>query len=113
MAVYSASKAFDLCLGEGLWAEYRQHGVDVLNLILGRTDTPAFRASLERKGLPIPQGLASPDEVAEVGLARLPHGPVHNWGLKDEEAGYALTSAAARRARILGIDAATKDVFCD
>jgi short-subunit dehydrogenase len=113
MAVYSATKAFDLCLGEGLWAEFRQHGVDVLNLILGRTDTPAFRASLARKGLPVPAGLASPDEVAEVGLARLPHGPVHNWGLKDDETGYALTSAAARRARILGIDAATKDVFGD
>ena len=113
MAVYSATKAFDLCLGEGLWAEFRRHGVDVLNLILGRTDTPAFRQHLAQKGLPVPPGLASPDDVAEIGLARLPLGPVHNWGLRDDEAGYALTSADARRARILAIDAATKDVFGD
>ena len=28
MAVYAGTKAFDLCLGEGLWAELRPHGVD-------------------------------------------------------------------------------------
>lgn len=111
LAVYSATKAFDLCLGEGLWAEFREDGVDVLNLILGRTDTPAFRESLAQMGLPVPSGLASPDDVAEVGLARLPFGPVHNWGLEDDEAGYAPNSAAMRRQRILAMDAVTKDVF--
>jgi short-subunit dehydrogenase len=111
LAVYSATKAFDLCLGEGLWAEFRNDGVHVLNLILGRTDTPAFREGLARKGLPVPPGLASPDDVAEVGLARLPFGPVHHWNLQDDEIGYAPISAATRRARVLAIDKATKDVF--
>lgn len=104
IAVYSATKAFDLCFGEGLWAELRPHGVDVLNLILGRTDTPAHRELMAKKGLPMPAGLASPDEVAEVGLARLPHGPVHNWGLGEDEAGYAISSATARRERIIMIE---------
>ena len=111
MAVYSATKAFDLCFGEGLWAEFRQYGVDVLNLILGRTDTPALRDMLASKGLPVPPGLASPEEVAEVGLTRLPHGPVHNWNLQDDESGYAPNSAATRRVRILMINRASKDVF--
>jgi short-subunit dehydrogenase len=111
MAAYSATKAFDLCLAEGLWAEFRHYGVDVLNLILGRTDTPAFRAMLASKGLPVPAGLASPEEVAEVGLARLPFGPLHNWGLRDDEIGYAPNSAAARRERILMIERMSKDVF--
>lgn len=108
IAVYSATKAFDLCFGEGLWAELRPHGVDVLNLIMGRTDTPAHRALMERKGMPIPTDMASPDDMAEVGLARLPHGPVHNWGLADDETGYAISSAAARRQRILVIDEMSK-----
>lgn len=30
--------------------------------------------------------IASPEEVAEAGLARLPLGPVHNRGLEDEAA---------------------------
>jgi short-subunit dehydrogenase len=111
MAVYAGTKAFDLCFGEGLWAELRPQGVDVLNLILGRTDTPAFRKTLARQGLPVPPDLASPDEVADVGLSRLHLGPVYNWGQEDEQAGFAPTSAAARRARITAIDAATVNLF--
>jgi len=113
MAAYSASKAFVLNFGESLWTELRPHGVDVLNLILGRTDTPAFRKLLAEKGMPVPPGLASPDDVAEVGLTRLPNGPIHNWGLADDVAGYAPSSAAARRSRILAIDVASKQVFGD
>jgi short-subunit dehydrogenase len=111
LAVYSATKAFDLCFGEGLWAELRPHGVDVLNLILGRTDTPAFRQHLAMRGLPVPPNLASPEDVARIGLERLPHGPVHNWGQADDAAGYGSSSAAARRDRVLALDLMTKDVF--
>jgi short-subunit dehydrogenase len=103
IAVYCASKAFDLCFGEGLWVELKPYGVDVLNLILGQTDTPAYREFLRQKGQPVPANLASPAEVARVGLARLPHGPVHNWALADDETGYAVSSAAARRQRVLAI----------
>lgn len=111
MAAYSASKAFTLNLGESLWSELRPHGIDVLNLVLGRTDTPAFRKLLAEKGLPLPTQIASADEVAQVGLAELAHGPIYNWGQADNSAGFAPTSAAARRARILALDAATGDVF--
>jgi short-subunit dehydrogenase len=111
MAAYSASKAFVLNFGESLWAELRSHGVDVLNLMLGRTDTPVFRALLAEKGLPVPPDLAAPDKVAEVGLARLAHGPVYNWGLDDDVAGYAPSSAATRRSRILAIDLATQQIY--
>jgi short-subunit dehydrogenase len=113
MAAYTASKAFALNFGESLWAELRPHGVDVLSLVLGRTDTPAFRKLLAEKGQSVPPGLASPDDVAEMGLARLPEGPVHNWGLADDVAGYAPSSAAARRARILAIDVATREIYGD
>lgn len=101
IATYCASKAFDLVFGEALWAELRPHGVDVLNHIIGRTDTPAHRELMEARGIPIPADMASADDVARIGLERLPHGPNYNWGLADDEAGYAGASAAARRDRIL------------
>jgi short-subunit dehydrogenase len=41
LAAYGTTKAFDLILAEGLWAEWRGNGVDVLALVLGRTDTPS------------------------------------------------------------------------
>lgn len=75
IGVYSAAKAFSRVFAEGLWLELREHGVDVLELVLGVTRTPA----MERAGLnfDIP-GLhvAEPDDVAREGLAQLPHGPV-------------------------------------
>ncbi|NGY03369.1 SDR family NAD(P)-dependent oxidoreductase [Solimonas terrae] len=111
MATYAASKAFTLCFGEGLWAELQPQGVDVLNLILGRTDTPAFRQLLADKGQPLPDNIASVDEVARVGLERLAHGPVHNWGVTDDSAGFAPSSAAARRERTLMIDRYSKQIF--
>jgi short-subunit dehydrogenase len=111
LATYSASKAFDLCFAEGLWAELRPHGVDVLSLMMGTTDTPALRALLSEKGLPVPPGVASAEEVAAMGLARLADGPVQNWAQAEDEAGYASSSAAQRRARVLAVDQSSKIVF--
>ncbi len=101
VAVYGATKAFDLMLGEALWAELKPHGVDVLNLIMTQTDTPAHRELMAERGIPLPDDMASADDVARLGLERLPHGPVQNWGLADDEIGYAGASAAQRRERIL------------
>jgi len=111
LTTYSASKAFELCFAEGLWSELRPCGIDVLSLVLGMTDTPAFRALLASKGLPVPAGIAKPEAVAEVGLAQLPHGPVYNWGQANDVAGFAPNSPDQRRARILAIDASSKHVF--
>lgn len=75
ISVYSAAKAFSRVFAEGLWLELREHGVDVLELVLGVTRTPA----MERAGLNFDlPGLhvAEPDDVAREGLAKLPHGPV-------------------------------------
>lgn len=104
IAIYSAVKAFDLCLGEALWAELRHVGVDVLSLILGRTDTPAHRRLMESNGQPIPDNMARSDDVARVGLEQLPNGPVYNWGQSNDIAGYAPNSPDARRARIIAIE---------
>ena len=104
IAVYSAAKAFVMNLAEALWAELRHDNVDVLNLILGRTDTPAHRKILEESGQPVPDNLASPVDVARVGLEQLPHGPLYNWGQTNDVAGYAPNSPDVRRARIVMIE---------
>jgi short-subunit dehydrogenase len=111
LASYSACKGYLLNFAEGIWAELRPHGVDVLTIALDKTDTPMFRGMLERNGLPIPPDLAAPDEVAEIALDRLPFGPVHNWGLADDEPGENWPSAAARRAHVLKIDAGSAAIF--
>lgn len=47
MAVYGASKAFVLSFTEALWKEERRHGVRVLAVCPGMTDTPFFESAGE------------------------------------------------------------------
>ena len=113
MALYSGSKGFSLNFAESLWAELKPHGVDVLYFAAGMTDTPEFRRLMAEKGLSVPDGIADPAEVARQALAALGEVQLVNWGLADEEPGYATSSAAARRARVEMIDRSSKRVFGD
>jgi short-subunit dehydrogenase len=72
LAVYGASKAFDLILAESLWAELEPSGVHVLAMVLGQTDTPALRTLLGGREI---DGLADPDDVARDMLDNLANGP--------------------------------------
>src|SRR5262249_23925277 len=45
LAVYAATKAFDLVLADALWAELREGGVDVLAVQPGSTRTPGWQSS--------------------------------------------------------------------
>lgn len=83
--VYAGVKAFGRIFAESLWVELRDQGVDVLELVLGVTRTPA----MERVGLrfDIPGFVVSdPADVAREGLARLGDGPVHVAGGNAERA---------------------------
>jgi short-subunit dehydrogenase len=67
ISAYAASKAFDLVLGEALWAEWRDKGVDVMAVIGPAIDTPTYRNSLPaetRATLPTPMDPV--DVVTEV-----------------------------------------------
>ncbi|WP_216893465.1 SDR family NAD(P)-dependent oxidoreductase [Nocardia alni] len=79
LAAYGATKAFDLILAEGLWAEWRDSGVDVLGLVLGKTDTPSMHRVLDGKGGSLGE-VADPVDVAEQALDHLGDGPTWIWG---------------------------------
>jgi short-subunit dehydrogenase len=98
MAAYGATKAFDLILAEALWAEWQPSGVDVLALVLGKTDTPALRRLLEASGQP-DDGLASPQDVARTALDHLADGPTWLYGSPDP-AGASPLCALPRRTAV-------------
>lgn len=50
MVAYGATKAFDMVFTEALWAELHDKGIDVLCLLLGKTDTPALRQLEHSRG---------------------------------------------------------------
>jgi short-subunit dehydrogenase len=103
LTTYGGTKAFDLVFGEGLWAELRRDGVDVLSLVVGATDTPALRASLEKFGASVDDlvqmgGLADPADVAREGLTHLADGPTWQVGVPDGAGGSLLGSLPRRQA---------------
>ncbi|MFI5315632.1 MAG: SDR family NAD(P)-dependent oxidoreductase [Myxococcota bacterium] len=73
ISVYGATKAFNLSLAEGLWAELRPHGVDVLAVCAGATLTPNYLSASARGAAP---GELEPEQVVAEALARLGRGPM-------------------------------------
>ncbi len=80
MAVYGATKSFNLFLAEALWAEYRGRGIDVLAVCPGVTTT-GFQEVADVDGNPPGVMVATAEEVVDATLARLHKGPsfVHGW----------------------------------
>jgi uncharacterized protein len=74
LAVYSAAKSYVMTFAEGLWAEMKDHDVDVAALVIGRTRTPALERSEVGQGSEM--ATAEPDDVARFALDNLGDGPV-------------------------------------
>ena len=72
VAEYAATKAFGRVLAEGLWAEIRPHGVDVIACVAGAVRTPGF----DRSGMSGAPGMLPPDRVAAETYAALGRRPV-------------------------------------
>src|SRR6185503_13771523 len=69
MATYAATKAFVLSFSEALWEENREHGVHVMALCPGVTDTNFFSAShMDRPAL---RTIQTPEEVVDTALRGL------------------------------------------
>jgi short-subunit dehydrogenase len=101
LAPYGATKAFDLLLAEGLWAEWRGRGVDVLGLVLGATDTPSMRRFFDPLG-GYRGNVADPADVAEEALEHLADGPTWIFG-SDNPTGGSPFGAMSRRDAVLAM----------
>ena len=101
MVAYGASKAFDMVFAEALWAELRDKGVDVLGLILGKTDTPALRQLEHSRGHlsspdDVPLGAAAVDDVIAEAFENLTNGPTWMVG-EDMRAAVPMMASLTRR----------------
>ena len=107
LASYAASKAFDLVLAEGLWAELRGRGVDVLACRAGATRTPGYAASRPRRSVP----LMEPGDVARQALEALGRGPSTVVGALNRVAAFAFGRLLPRRASIRIMGRATRRLY--
>ena len=106
LATYSAAKAFSRVFCEGFWFEMKQHGVDVLGLTPGGTETPS-----RQRDFPQVTGTGmSSEAVAREGLENLTNGPIYFPGdyaqkaraLKAMDFGEAVEEAYQRNAAFRG-----------
>jgi short-subunit dehydrogenase len=96
VVAYAGAKAFSQIFAEGLWWELKQHGVDVLQVVVGPTDTPA----MERLGITYHEGEAvTADEVADHALANIADGPV--FVMPELRAGFEHYATVDRRGATL------------
>ncbi len=111
VAEYAAVKAFDLVLAEGLWWEWRPHGVDVVALCPGNTATPGLLGNRPQAD---PSSFADPGDVAREALAHLPlareRGPICIPG-EDNRAVRAAFDRLPRQRVVELIGASTKQMF--
>ena len=72
MATYAATKAFVLSFSEALWEENRPHGVKVMALCPGVTETNFFDAAKIQK--PPARVVQTPEAVVDTALRALARG---------------------------------------
>lgn len=107
-SIYAGAKAFSRMFAESLWIELRDFNVDVLELVLGVTRTPA----MERIGLNFDapgMQVNDPAEVAREGLERIADGPVVVAGGNAQRA--ELNSAPDRARVVLQSHEATRELL--
>jgi short-subunit dehydrogenase len=107
LASYAASKAFEIVLAEGLWAELHARGVDVLACRAGATRTPAYEATRPRAAVP----LMSPEAVAASALGALGHGPTVVSGALNRLAALLFERLLPRRMAIHVMERATRRLY--
>jgi short-subunit dehydrogenase len=100
VAHYAATKAWNWILAEGLWAELRDAGVDVLALAPGPTETPAFAASGPARDSLAARLVMSTVPTAAEALDALGRTPSHVPGLFNRLSAQITTRLLPRRQAI-------------
>ncbi|MEN6472953.1 MAG: SDR family NAD(P)-dependent oxidoreductase [Syntrophaceae bacterium] len=110
VADYAATKAFDIVLGEGLWEEWRHHGVHVLSVVAGATLTPTVMHRINQEELKRSPAML-PDDVAREALDALDKGPRRVIGTFNKLGAVLLERLLSRRLRVRMITRETRRLF--
>jgi short-subunit dehydrogenase len=107
LSAYAGTKAFGAVLAEGLWAELRETGVDVLACVAGAVSTPGL-AHAAAKAAP---GSVTPEEVVAAALKALGKRPRTVPGAMMKASAAFLSRALPRRTAISIMERASRDVL--
>ncbi len=103
LAAYAASKAFNIVLGESLWAELRPDGVDVVTCCAGAVRTPGYRTTASADA----PGTLDARAVAAMTLAALGGGPLVIPGGVNKLASFVMRRMMSRSGAVRLMDRQT------
>jgi short-subunit dehydrogenase len=111
LAGYAATKAFNRVLGESLWYEWKDRGVDVIACCAGATSTPNFlNTKPEDAGFFAP-GVQSPEEVVEECFGQLGKQPSFVTGTGNKLASFIMQRLMPRRLAITIMGDTTRKMY--
>jgi short-subunit dehydrogenase len=100
LSLYAATKAFNRILGESLWYEWKNKGVDVIACCAGATATPGYNNSLpEKTGFFTPRVL-HPEEVPSECFKKLGRQPSIITGRGNRIASFIMQNILPRKMAI-------------
>ena len=111
LATYAATKAFELVLGEGLWDELQEHGLDVLAFCAGATRTPNYLASDARPLSRFAPAVMEPEDVAAEALATLGKTPSAIAGRANRVGGFVMNRLLPRRLAVRLMGRTTRSMY--
>jgi len=106
ISAYAATKAFGAILAEGLWAELRTTGVDVVTCVAGAVATPNLAQAKARQA----PGTQTPEQVVRAALGGLGHGPRVVPGALMRVSSAVMSRLLPRRTAIQIIARASRDL---
>lgn len=100
ISVYAATKAFNRVLGESLWYEWNNSGVDVITCCAGSTATPGFNNTHPEKASFFAPRVLTPEEVVDECLKKLGKQPSYITGRGNRIASYFMQKILPRKMAI-------------
>ena len=107
VATYGATKAYNLALGESLWFELKESGVDVLAVCPGVTRTPGLLKASPQGG----PGMLEPEQVVREALAGLGKRPFVVPGAFNRAVSFFLRYFMPRRSTVSLMGSQTKKLL--
>jgi len=100
LSTYAATKAFNRVLAEGLWYEWRPHGVDVIACCAGATATPNYINTNPGKASPLEPKPQLPEQVVEECLKKIGKTPVFISGTGNKLVSFLMQHIFSRKKAI-------------
>jgi uncharacterized protein len=97
LSFYAATKAFNRVLGESLWYEWKNSGVDVIACCAGATATPGFKNTRPEKAAFFAPKVQSPEEVVNECFKKLGKQPSFITGRGNRVASFIMQRILPRR----------------